>query len=89
LATSACPPGVVHTEYFLTGTQPQTFCPTHLGGSSEIAGWETLPVAPPLRPDGQLAAVPVQNPAADPNSQAKDQQKEKKGLLDKLKGIFH
>ena len=37
LATSACPPGVVHTEYFLTGTQPQTFCPTHLGGSSEIA----------------------------------------------------
>jgi hypothetical protein len=83
---------VVHTEYFLTGTQPMTFCPTHLGGSSEIAGWETLPAPPPLRAEGsngQIAAVPVQNPTTDPNSQPKDQQKEKKGLLDKLKGIFH
>ncbi len=85
LATSACPPGVVHTEFFLTGTQPMTFCPTHLGGSSEIAGWETLPAPPPLRPDGSNGQIA----ATDPNSQPKDQQKEKKGLLDKLKGIFH
>jgi penicillin-binding protein 1B len=91
LATSACPPGVVHTAYFLAGTQPIQFCPTHLGGSSEIAGWETLPPPPPMRPEGangQVAAIPPANPAPDPNSQQKDQQKEKKGFLDKLKGIF-
>jgi penicillin-binding protein 1B len=92
LATSACPPTVVHTEYFLTGTQPMTFCPTHLGGSSEIAAWDTLPAPPPLRPEGangQIAAVPPSNPVIDPNSQEKERQKEKKGFLDKLKGIFH
>jgi penicillin-binding protein 1B len=91
LATSACPPSVIHTEYFLTGTQPMTFCPTHLGGSSEIAGWETLPAPPPLRPEGvngQIAAVPSANPAANPATDP-NPQKEKKGFLDKLKGIFH
>jgi len=92
LATSACPPSVVHTEYFLTGTQPMTFCPTHLGGSSEMAGWETLPPPPPMRPEGangQLAAAPAPNPATDPNAQDKNSQKERKGIFDKLKGIFH
>ena len=92
LATSVCPRSVVHTEYFLTGTQPMTFCPTHLGGSSEIAGWETLPAPSLLRPEGvngQTAAAPPPNPAIDPNSRDKNAQKEKKGLFDKLKGIFH
>jgi len=92
LATSACPPSVVHTEYFLTGTQPMTFCPTHLGGSSQMTSWETLPPPPPMRPEGangQLAAAPAPNPATDPNAQDKNSQKERKGIFDKLKGIFH
>jgi penicillin-binding protein 1B len=92
LATSTCPRSVVHTEYFLTGTQPITFCPTHLGGTSEIAGWEALPPPPPLRAEGangQVAVVPAVNATADPNSHDRNAQKDKKGLLDKLKGIFH
>jgi penicillin-binding protein 1B len=92
LATSACPPSVVHTEYFLTGTQPMTFCPTHLGGSSQMASWETLPPPPPMRPEGangQVAAAPAPNPVTDPNAQDKNSQKERKGIFDKLKGIFH
>jgi penicillin-binding protein 1B len=91
LATSTCPTSVVRTEYFLTGTQPITFCPTHLGGTSEIAGWEALPPPPPLRAEGangQLAVAPAVN-AADPNARDQNAEKEKKGFLDKLKGIFH
>jgi len=57
-----------------------------------MAGWETLPPPPPMRPEGangQLAAAPAPNPATDPNAQDKNSQKERKGIFDKLKGIFH
>jgi penicillin-binding protein 1B len=90
LATNACPLTQVRTEYYVLGTQPVQFCATHMGGATEIAGWEALPTAPPMpgeAPNGQILAVPAQN-MPDANSQQKDKQKEKKSFLDKLKGIF-
>jgi hypothetical protein len=75
-----------------------------------IAGWETLPIAPPMGgpvpmtpvvpvaasfPGGNPAANPttanssVGNPAVQPSTQQEKDKKEKKGFLDKLKGIFH
>ncbi len=92
LATSACPPQQTRPEYYLMGTQPASFCSLHVGGSTEIAGWETagspartvlpnLP-SPPVSPD---AVAPEGNPQAADINRAK----EKKGLMDKLKSIFH
>lgn len=121
LATNACPPSQVHTEYYLQGTQPVQFCPMHMGGASELARWnQSLPSAPPMTGDGlpgtpPAVTAPVGNlplvqprlpygqpnppylslPQAptdgivDANSQPRnDRPKEKKGLFDKLKGIF-
>ena len=39
LATSACPKP--QSEYYLVGTQPTTFCALHMGGSTQIASWDT------------------------------------------------
>jgi penicillin-binding protein 1B len=88
LATNACPPTAVRTEYYLLGTQPVQFCPTHAGGAALMAGWnESLPSAPPMAADGSTP-LNEQIPA-DPTAQQKAAAKEKKNLLDKLKGIFH
>ncbi len=92
LATSACPPDQTRTEYYLVGTQPVTFCSLHAGGSTEIAGWDTarspqrtvLPNLPPPPATLDAAASETNAPAADPNKP-----KDKHGLLDKLKSIFH
>ncbi len=93
LATSACPKVV--TEYYLLGSQPTQFCSLHQGGSTEIAGWET-PVsgsqAAPVvtsAPSSQTATVPP-GTASEPAEQSppNGKQKNKKSLLDKLKGIF-
>jgi penicillin-binding protein 1A len=35
LATGDCPPEDVRTEYFLVGTEPRTYCPTHGGRGPE------------------------------------------------------
>jgi penicillin-binding protein 1B len=118
LATNACPPSLVRTEYYLLGTQPVQFCPTHMGGASELARWnQSLPSAPPMTGDGGPVVVPTTVPAnglpylpprpitgqprvqslalpipvAPPEAapvQPRDRPKEKKGLMDKLKGIF-
>jgi penicillin-binding protein 1B len=98
LATSACPQ--MQAEYYLVGTQPVQFCHLHLGGSTQIASWETgvpgqsgMPAnAPPPPGQPQPPAAIAQNPN-DPNAsnqpQQQQQQKEKKkGLFEKLKGIF-
>jgi penicillin-binding protein 1B len=87
LATSSCPQDSVRDEYYLTGTQPVQFCAMH--GANQLANWETLPSAPP--PPGGLKPAPVPDPAADASTQAQAAKdaKEKKSLLDKLKGIFH
>ena len=92
LSTSACPKS--QTEYYLLGTQPVQFCALHLGGSTEIAGWETsaeqhsvLPTstaAAPAYPGGPAAQMPAQR--NDPQQQRATDGK--KGILDKFKSIF-
>ncbi|MBV8070945.1 MAG: PBP1A family penicillin-binding protein [Acidobacteriaceae bacterium] len=99
LASSACPRIV--TDYYLLGTQPTQFCPLHLGGSTEIAGWETAPAAqagnarsflPAPNVAGQTAAAnggavpPMQQAQNQPQSNAPPK---KKSFFDKLKNIFH
>ncbi len=88
LATSSCPENVIRNEYYITGTQPVQFCPIH--GSNQLANFENLPIAPPP-PDGLQAAPLPPIPADDPTLNPKDAKdaKQKKGLIDKLKGIFH
>jgi hypothetical protein len=87
LATSSCPQDFIRDEYYLTGTQPVQFCAMH--GTNQLANWETLPAAPP--PPSGLKPAPVPDPAADASTQtqADKDAKDKKSLLDKLKGIFH
>jgi penicillin-binding protein 1B len=88
LATSSCPEDSIRNEYYLAGTQPVQFCATH--GANQLANsWGALPSAPP--PPGTLKPAPVPDPNADASTQQQQDQKDKqkKGLLDKLKGIFH
>jgi penicillin-binding protein 1B len=85
LATSACPADEVRTEYYLLGTQPVQFCPLHNGATNQLATFGPLPSAPPM---GGSAAVPAET-LPDASSQQEKDQKAKKGLLDKLKSIFH
>ncbi len=84
LATSSCPEDSIRNEYYLTGTQPVQFCATH--GTNQLANWDALPTAPP---PGSLNPSPAPDTAADASTQAAKDAKEKKSLLDKLKGIFH
>jgi hypothetical protein len=60
------------------------FCATH--GTNQLANWDALPTAPP---PGSLNPSPAPDTAADASTQAAKDAKEKKSLLDKLKGIFH
>jgi len=96
LATSACPKVV--TDYYLLGTQPSQFCTLHQGGSTEIAGWETTDsgtagsnaASPaPSQPGGIAtdADGTPQTPAPQ-NGQPSGKQKDRKSLIDKLRGIF-
>ncbi len=89
LATSACPRVV--TDYYLLGTQPVQFCPLHLGGSTEIAGWETAPQAPstPANVPPPVTGLPPPVNAETPQNPKDKQDQSKRGLLDKLKSIFH
>ena len=88
LATSACPKVV--TEYYLLGTQPVQFCPLHLGGSTEIAGWGD-PSVPGNNPANFIPVQPAVNmpPLPNQNNQVPQPAKKKAGLLDKFKSIFH
>ena len=82
LATSTCPRIV--TEYYLQGTQPTQFCTLHSGGA-QIAGWDAMPTA--VTPAYSGAPNAQDSPiAAAQNRPAND--RKKRGILDKLKGIF-
>ncbi len=92
LATSLCPRVV--TEYYLLGTQPVQFCTLHPGGTTEIAGWDSVPTPSlPPAPSYGNSNVPgvngetAQN-AAQLNGQKDKQNTKKHGILDKLKSIF-
>lgn len=91
LATSSCPPDLVRNEFYLAGTQPVEFCALHAGGVTQYANWEQLPTAPPMN-GATTPPPPPPDVNADGNTQQpqnpKDQ-KPKKGILDKLKSIFH
>ena len=94
LATSSCPDNVVRNEYYLTGTQPVQFCAMHLGGNPQFANWESLPTPPPIdgapNPTGAPASQPADlNADGSTMTQAQKDQRQKKGLMDKLKSIFH
>ena len=84
LATSACP--AVQTEFYVVGTQPVQFCPLHVGGSTQIAGWDPGQPAPPnpANPDGALQPGQTAQSTPPPDGQGD----KKKSLFDKLKGIF-
>jgi penicillin-binding protein 1B len=92
LATGSCPQKEVHTEYYLDGTAPTQFCPLHAGGTA-VTDWQTpLPNVPAtgLPPSAQMT------PPADPSvelegvqADASAQKQKKKGLLDKIKSVFH
>lgn len=89
LATSACPQVV--TDYYLLGSQPVQFCPLHQGGSTEIAGWETAAPGQSALPNVAAPSSSLPPPAGPENTQnQKDKQDpSKRGILDKLKSIFH
>jgi penicillin-binding protein 1B len=88
LATSLCPKTI--TEYYLLGTQPTQFCPLHPGGATEIAGWDTPALTAPPPPAGQPAVAQTDQPESAPavNGEKDTAAQKKKGLFDKLKGIF-
>ncbi len=96
LATGACPPAMVHTEYYLTGTAPTQYCPLHAGGT-EVGSWqESLPSVPAtggLPPTAQMLPPNMPPAPADVQQQDASSQKDKaagkKGLFDKLKHLFH
>lgn len=88
LATSLCPRVV--TGYYLLGTQPTQFCAQHPGGTTEIAGWDTLPnPSVPAAATYQASGVTALSAASSPNGAPPNTPKDKKhGILDKLKSIF-
>ena len=100
LATGGCPPTALRTEYYLAGTAPTQFCPLHAGGTA-VTDWQMpLPTAPSANgtyPPSAQAMPPAplggdESPAgmqADASSQKDKKNDSKKGLLDKLKKVFH
>lgn len=88
LATNSCPEDVVRNEYYLAGTQPVQFCATHNGGTTQYANWDQLPAAPPM--DGSTPAARPPDVNADSSTQPQNtKDPKKKGILEKLKSIFH
>lgn len=102
LATSACPKS--QSEYYLVGTQPTTFCQLHMGGSTQIASWDTTagptttlpnlnaPLPTPgssgTSSSGAVLASQTPNPDLPTPEQHPEKSKEKKSFLDKFKSIF-
>jgi penicillin-binding protein 1B len=99
LATGSCPPDMVRTEYYLEGTAPTQFCPLHAGGTA-VTDWQTPLTNGPvtgLPPSAQISVPTPPGAVPDPaesvqaeNTNQKDKQPEKKkGLLNKIKSVFH
>ncbi|HTW23602.1 MAG TPA: PBP1A family penicillin-binding protein [Candidatus Baltobacteraceae bacterium] len=91
LATASCPQTA--EEYFIQGTEPAQYCQLHGGtlAQSPAGAWlahlfgkgdnPPQPAPPGAKPEqGQNSG--------DPSSQPPDQSEKKKGLLDKIFGIF-
>jgi penicillin-binding protein 1B len=102
LATPSCPQSV--QEYFVAGTEPTQFCELHGGHLAQSGptnwlahlfgnGGNLSPPPPPGAP-GSSANVsgakgaPGTNPGEAPESQAAQQPGKKKGVLEKIFGIF-
>jgi penicillin-binding protein 1B len=95
LATAQCPKTA--DEYFIAGTQPTQYCGiggqvAQSPGSSWLAhlfGKGDNPPPPPPGSNGQAEAKPGEAPnSSDPASPQSEQGEKKKGLLDKIFGIF-
>jgi penicillin-binding protein 1B len=96
LATTACPKPRV--EFFIAGTEPVTLCHLHAGGRSvQVSGWSTESPAPDpnVASPGSSAPLPPRRPSQSqaevimtPPQPKQDKPPEKKGLFDRLKGIF-
>jgi penicillin-binding protein 1B len=96
LATGGCPPASIRTEYYLAGTAPTQFCPLH-GGNTDVGNWpESTPAPNTFTPTPTAQTLPP--PGGAPPVEALDlsrtdvngqNEKSKKGIFDKLKGIFH
>jgi penicillin-binding protein 1B len=97
LATSACP--TYKTEVFIAGTQPVQVCHLHNGGATQVASWETAEPAPaqPQAPAAnRQAAQRVETPRVVrsipvtpiPQPAQPVEPKKKRGLFDRIKGIF-
>ena len=88
LATSSCPNSVTRNEYYLTGTQPVQFCAAH---GNQLANWDALPTAPPM--GAAKSGLPFDSNSDSSTQAVKDaaakEAEKKKGILDKLKSIFH
>jgi penicillin-binding protein 1B len=91
LATATCPQTA--DEYFIQGTEPTQYCQLHGGQLAQSPGNSWLSHLfgkgdnpPQPAPPGAKPAQ-GQNPG-DPSSQQTDQGEKKKGLLDKIFGIF-
>jgi len=99
LATASCPQTA--NEYFIAGTEPVQYCELHGGQLAQSPGGSWLahlfgkgdnpPQPPPPgsnAPQATKPGQPAQSPG-DPNAQQQSEQSDKKkGLLDKIFGIF-
>ncbi|HEX4075731.1 MAG TPA: PBP1A family penicillin-binding protein [Candidatus Acidoferrales bacterium] len=98
LATASCPQTA--NEYFITGTEPVQYCQLHGGQLAQSPGGSWLahlfgkgdnpPQPPPPGSNTASGAKPAQgqNPGDPNNQQQTEQGDKKKGLLDKIFGIF-
>ncbi len=98
LAAAGCP--AARPEVFIAGTQPVEVCRLHGSGGTRVAGWDTpAPSTATPAADGnsdsgekQRSVVIAKRPKqaapqpAEPQSQEKPPQK--KGFLERLRGIF-
>jgi penicillin-binding protein 1B len=102
LSTPQCPRTT--EAVYVSGSEPVTFCPLHggKGVSTTVSGWDVSSaetVAPAqgyitgLQPRRTGASPPVTPTPAPPATITKNptptQEPKKKGLFDRLKGIFH
>jgi len=96
LATSACPR--FKAEVFISGTQPVELCHLHGGAGTQVASWETAVPgnpsgvvdstdrqAPRSVPSRTVTSIPI-NPVPAPGQPVEPQKR--KGLFDRLRGIF-
>ena len=101
LATASCPQ--TSQEYFIAGTEPTQYCQLHGGQLAASPGGSWLahlfgkgdnPPQPAATgpnsaaPGAKPAPGQAQNPGENPAGQQPEQDEKKKGLLDKIFGIF-